>query len=739
MNWELHLTEKPTRRTTGIFILLSWVGIFCVFRGAIWGTAILAPLDIPPTLFSKFEWVDPTLGKIPRDHYVIDLFDYDLGPIHLTHRGLAQGDFPWWNPYPSGGCPLAADPLGITDPLRLTMFRLFPFVTAYNWTRILQSFLGGLGMFLLLRSLGFAQFTTVLGALSFQFAGAHGGFQYMVPPHGWYYYPYLWLVMHHSGRTRPLLGVAGGGLLCAGMFAAGTQQSHIYVALFLLCIVAGYGSCSRGDILRLVMVAAGAFVLGCALAAPVLVPQVELFLLGNRKVPITGPNKNMLTGLISLAGVFPWFTGSFRTLDLGKLAGAPGPAFVVCLGTAAMIVAFLGLLATRKTPSERRPQTRTAALLVIGYFLGICSTPLINVLYTRASILATVGLAVLFAGGWESFITNTSLRQTRIIRFVVLVLSLGVVLTHVFALFVYPRVQDKVLKVVLEKEARNLSMPSAPELRRFQVANLPNEITFKNPEVLLAFLGALSLLGVSSTNVRRRNLFAVGVFALNLLPLILFAQRGAPYSPVRYWHALLEGGPEQKALIKLLGRDLRMTEQVQSRLGDVFPGSTPALYRIHSLRGWASIALLGPGQGGTARDYNVSYATTPGSERGEITLLHTNQTRFVWADKQERNVTITRETLNSIELRIAAGPPGELVRTDTYYPGWRAERPEGIAQRRNSDGFWAFSIPAAATDLILRYRPSYFRTTAVISIMALAIAGGLLMLGARNEVKPGGA
>jgi hypothetical protein len=445
----------------------------------------------------------------------------------------------------------------------------------------------------------------------------------------------------------------------------------------------------------------------------------------------------MLTGLISLAGVFPWFTGSFRTLDLGKLAGQTCPAFAVYFGTVAMIVAFLGLLAIRKTPSQRRPQTRTAALLVIGYLLGICSTPVINVLYTRSSILAMVGMAVLFAGGWETFITDTSLRQTRIVRFVVLVLSIGIVLTHVFAFFVYPRVQDKVLKVVLEKEARNVSMPSAPELRRFQVANLPNEITFRNPEVLLAFLGTLSLLGVSSANVRRRHLFAIGVFALNLLPLILFAQRGMPYSPVRYWHALLEGGPEQKALIKLLGRDLRMTEQLRSRVGDVFPGTTPALYRIHSLRGWASITLLGPGQATTPRDYNVSYATTLDSERGEITLLHTNQTRFVWADKQDRSVTITRETLNSIQLKIAAGPPGELVRTDTYYPGWRAEKPASIAQRRNSDGFWTYSIPAAATDLVLRYRPSHFRTTAIICIAALVIVSGLLMLGARNKVRPG--
>lgn len=114
MRWGLSLTEKPDRQTTAIFIVLSWVGIFCVFRGAIWGTAILAPLDIPATLYVKYRWVDPTLGTIPRNHYVIDMFDYDLPPTHLAYRSLAQGEFPWWDPTPAEGVPWLQPPISVS-------------------------------------------------------------------------------------------------------------------------------------------------------------------------------------------------------------------------------------------------------------------------------------------------------------------------------------------------------------------------------------------------------------------------------------------------------------------------------------------------------------------------------------------------------------------------------------------------------------------------------------------------
>jgi hypothetical protein len=275
-------------------------------------------------------------------------------------------------------------------------------------------------------------------------------------------------------------------------------------------------------------------------------------------------------------------------------------------------------------------------------------------------------------------------------------------------------------------------MPSAPALRRFQVDNLPNEITFKNPEPLLAFLGAVCLLGFGSLNPHWRRLSMVAVFALNLLPLLIYAQRATPYSPIRYWEALISGGPEQRRLMNAVSPDLRLDEQVPGRLDHAFPGVLPAIYGVHSLHGYSSLSLGGAGQMGNPREANVRYDSTPGEETGRITVLHTNQVRFVWAGRQERAVRTVRETPNSIRLAIEPGSVDELIRTDTYYPGWHVATPKGIRQGRNRDGFSTFRIPSEAMELTLRYRPSYFPIMQMVCLTGIVITGVLLFSGIRR-------
>ena len=729
MNCGLNLTGAPTRRTTVAFIILSCVGMLFVFRGALWGDRILAPLDIAATLFNKYKWIDPTLGDTPQNHYEIDMVDHELARAYLAHSALASGEFPWWDPHSNGGGPLAAETHGgITNPLRLLIFKILPFVPAYNWTRILQSFVGGLGMFLLLRFLRFAPFTTVLGALSFQFAAAQASFLWGVPAHSLPYYPFLWLVLAKYSGSRPCSAIGLGGPLCAAIIMAGTQQNHSYLVLFLVCFVVGYGSCFRRDIMSLVMVAGGVFVLGCAIAAPVLIPQIELFQLSSRKVVFATSPIHLLAGVFGLTGFFPWLSGSFRTLDLSKLFDQPALPYVVYIGTPAMILAAVGILAGRKSPWAGNPAARTALLLVLLYFVVICSTPLMKVLYYRSAVLAVLGLTVMFAAGWEVLIKSAWPNAGRIIRWIVLLLSAGILLVHVFAFFVYPNIKGRILNAVIEQEARNLAMPTMPHLRRSQVDNLPNEITFKNPEPLLAFLGALCLLGLLGTRPQYQRALAGGVFMFNLLPLLIFSSRGMPSSPVEYWNALLAGGPEQKAVMEATGRDLRLQERSSDRLDCVFPGTTAALYGVHSLQGYVSLTLRGPGQTEQGRDYNVLYESGRRQPKGRTTVLSTNQVRFVWANNLPRGVAIVGETLHSIRLRIEPGAAGELVRTDTYYPGWHVASPASVTQRRNGDGFLAFSIPPEATDLVLQYEPSWSNATKPVSVAALA-ATVLLLAG----------
>jgi hypothetical protein len=439
---------------------------------------------------------------------------------------------------------------------------------------------------------------------------------------------------------------------------------------------------------------------------------------------------NFLTGIFSLTGVFPWFSGSFGTLDLSKLFGPHVLAYVVYIGTPAMILAVVGILAGRKSPWAGSPAARTGLLLVLLYFVVICSTPLMRILYYRSALLAVLGLIVLFAAGWEVLIKNAWPNAGRLIRWMVLLLSAGILLVHAFALFVYPQIKGRILEVVLEKEVHTTGLPSTPQLRRFQVDNLPNEITFKNPEPLLAFVGALCLLGFVGMRARYEHALAGGVFMFNLLPLLIFSSRGMPSSPVEYWNALLVGGPEQNAVIKATGRNLRLQEHGSDRLDYVFPGTTAAFHGVHSLQGYVSLVLPGSAQmGEDRRDYNVLYESQGRQPQGQMTVIATNQVRFVWSDKQEREVRIIKETPNSIRLHIEPGLPGELVRTDTYYPGWRVETPKSLKQHRNRSGFLTLSIPANSVDLVLRYVPSHHHLTMPVCLVSLVIMGVLLFLG----------
>lgn len=190
------------------------------FPGGITGKSILAPLDIFPTLFSSFRYLDPQAGGVPQNHHIIDQATYDLPIQHLIYQSIRQGILPWWDPYTYGGRPLLADAhINGTDPIRVLLYQLAPFILAYNWNLMLKSILSGLGMFLLLRFLGHPMVLSILLGLSFQFAGCFALFF----GHPWIqasflYYPFIWMSWSRKlsvpGHRNQLVGPG----LCALVF-----------------------------------------------------------------------------------------------------------------------------------------------------------------------------------------------------------------------------------------------------------------------------------------------------------------------------------------------------------------------------------------------------------------------------------------------------------------------------------------------------------------------------------------
>jgi len=713
------------RRTFLIFCALSWLCIFVSFRGALWGASILVPLDIPPAMFSNYRFIDPAVPSVPNNHALADMFDYDVPRTYLAQQALRAGEFPWWEPYTDGGRPLLTEAhTAITDPIRLLFYKELPFVPAYNWTRIVQSFLTGLGMFLLLRSLGFSAFVTILGALSFQFSG-HQAVRFYPEnvPSSLLWYPFLWMTLARFSAQRPLRAIALGGLLCGAIMMSGNPQSHAYLIVFLICYSVAYGFSDRGQILKTAFICVTTLVIGAVLAAPILAPQIELYLLAVREHHVAAELKQCLTGAFSLLSIFPWFSGTHLAIDPGKLVGANGAAFALYLGTPVMLLSVVALINYRKTGLRRSPHLRMGVLLIATYLILICSTPMIEFLYTRSAGLGLLGICVVFGAGLELLLKVEGPGPRQQMKWLISILAAGVVGLHVFALFIFPRIEGRIQTFIAARGAGDPFGPAAPALRAFQIHNTPLEITFRNPELAIAFAAALLLPLLWSRRATFRKLAAAGIMFGNVIPLLLFFNRFTPNSPVADWERLVEGGPEQKRAMAMLGRDLRLKEAGTFPQQSIFPRATACYYKVHTLSSYASFRLAEPGQGSSDRPVNL---VVTAETNGMLTFgpLDRSMRRFIWANGQQRPVKIIDETLNTIQLHIDPGPAGDLIRTDTYYPGWRVERTEAVRQFRDGSGFWAFSIPESATELRLRYTPRWLSIWLALS----AVAGVLIVL-----------
>lgn len=680
---------------------------------------MLAPLDIPPNLFSKFRYVDPAASGVPANHHIVDLMLGDVSRNLLVHEAWQRGEMPWWDPYTDGGKPLAAEAnaVNISDPFKMLLFRVLRFETAYNWIRIIPFLLSGLTAFALLRHFGIGFNAAAWGALLYEFAGCNFAmFSGPTVQASFVYYPVLWILWHRGIQQHRTIWFAVSAPVTALIFLSGNLQSHSYVFLFALAFLAGYGW-KRPDRWRLIFGGtSGALFFGLCVAAPFILPQIELYLLSERKMGPPVSALGYLGGLASAATIFPWALGTFRTLDLSKVFAQALLGFWIYIGSAAFIIAAIGATRHAEPGTVERDVKRTALALVAIYFV-ICSTPLVRILYVRTAWLAVLGLAVLFAHGWTFLSRRTELRKSWAVG-TLLVAGLAVVGCNVGAGVIYPKIQPQVEARFLEAQQTSHTQDSAEPLRRFQVQNFANEVTFKNPETVVAFLGLVAL-GLFLLRPVQSRLPALNVILiLSTLPLLSFGHRYIPMHSFTLWDKIRAGGPEQQRVTaELQPRGLRLLESAPGTYERVFPGAMSQLFHVHALGGHSSLTASNAGfltdaSGRVpARFYDYEYRSIArGPESGELRSAgHTGPSRFQWGSPTGRKVTVTNETLNTLSLALEPGEAADLVRTDSYYPGWRAfsGRVE-LEVRFEPPCFSRIHIPPQATEIRFTYEPRHW-------------------------------
>ena len=730
-------TRDPSRLTAAqlwLFGLCSAGCLLLVFGSALWGKTLMAPLDLPAAMFPKYHWVAPGQGPVPNNHYTIDIFTHELPRQYGVYRALQSGEFPWWDPYTDCGRPLVAEGhISGTDALRLVLYRLLPFVEAYNLAKLLNSFLLGLGIFVLLRRWGHELWAALVLALTFEFAGAFALFQTpLCVSASATWYPWIWLAWSAYVQKSRRFWIGAGGIFCGLSFVAGNQQTDIFPVLFGACFLAGNFWHDRQSWKPALTVTVLSGLLGALVTLPVLVPQAE-FLSLCKRVPAFAEfsRLQLLTGTASLTAAFPWALGTFRTVDLSKLFGQYSLGFCLFIGTTGLILALLG---TARLFFRRTPQGCVGFLLVLAY-LVICSTPLVAVFYTRLATLAVLGLVALAGEGARAVREGTvSMPQKRLIRWAA-VTTFGVALCcNLFAFLLFPRARARLESFFLAQAQHSQSFPASPDLRRHQISTLPREISVLNPETVLSLIGVGALLAAAGTrNSRMRPLWLAVALGLNLVPELSFTKRFTPRAPVEQWQALLQGGPEQRSIAADLENGFRLREACPSPFDRLFPGVTAILYGVHVTHTYSSFPLpdlepLWEKEPSPGPWVDATYTSdAPGLSAGKFALSPPGPTpsRFQWRNGSKRGVRITGETFNTVTVEVEAGDADELLRTDRYYPGWKLVSP-GLKTRVIDGAFLAVEVPSARQTLVFQYRPR--RLNACLWAGGIALSVCILLL-----------
>ena len=721
MNTPAATRSCPTGRALAGFLAVQLLLALLLFRDALWGGSLLAPLDIAPALLSEFKAVDPA-REVPDNHYILDQLVYDLPLQRTLHAAVRRGEVAWWDPYTFGGRPLLADAhVNGTDPVRLLCYAVLPFEPAYNWTRVLHFVVAGTGMFLLLRRLGIASPLPFWLALAWEFAGCQVvKFGHPWVPASFAWYPWLWLAFHHARETGSRRAIAGIALAAAAVFYTGNLQSHTYLPLFLGALVAGYGGTAPKGWAKALRSLAPGFLLGAMLAAPVLLNEIEFFRQNVRLADVGVPTRPWLAAALSLAGMgHPWALGTFRTLDASKLAGFFGLGFRLFAGTAVLGGALVVVAGREKC--GRLPAPVRAGSWMFAAYIAVLATPLVNLLYPRAAGLAVIGLVVMGAHGLDRLRSDPR-AWPRAGRLVVAWL-LGITLaTHALAFAVWPKAQDRVA-AMLAKRSAGSALGEAPALRELQLGRFPREISFADPEALLAAAGWVMLAALLYRPAwRAKPVLWHATLALNLAPLLLFAGRYIPRHELALWQRIEAGTPVQRQVASALAADGGRLWEPESRMTkNLFPGALGHLFGVRTLRGYSALHPKALAElPDEVRDPLLTRCGDAVYAGGRFSAA-TGGGRFLWEDGRAARPKFIQLGLGAFRLEFAAPQSGTLVWTDTQYPGWRVQVDgQEAALRPSPPCFATITIPPGSRVVEFRYRPRFLNFGLLAALAGIA-------------------
>ena len=276
-----------------------------------------SPKTTRPFPWHRVLW--PALALAVLLFYATPLFDdnatiqWDAVDVHYSaqkyfEQSLRTTGLPQWTPFEFSGMPFLADPqTAAWYPLHWPFFALGITPRAIQWELALHAFLALGGAFLLARKLLDRQLAALLAAAFYAFSGffaAHGSHVGMFETAA--LFPWLLWIAMRAAETGALVDILLTGLISGILVLAGHFQTALY-SFFALALVLAIHS---APILRRAIALASAAGIGFLISAIQVLPGLELAALSLRAVSDTHAATNSALNPASLATlVLPNFYG----------------------------------------------------------------------------------------------------------------------------------------------------------------------------------------------------------------------------------------------------------------------------------------------------------------------------------------------------------------------------------------------------------------------------------------------
>lgn len=279
-------------------------------------------------------------------------WDQHTSFLIMVYNSVKAGQFPLWSPYMCGGVPLWADSqVGFLTPLFIPILLFKPF-TGIQIVYLLMFIVGGMNMYLLVRSRGVGYVASFIGALYFAFGGSlvlrlwegHWNFAQIV------WVPLVLLFAWKAMEKNWKYAFAAGGVLALMIFS-GSNYTPIMACLFL-AMYAIVRTVLEHD-MRPILIAALVGITMAGVGAMKILPSLEYAKYGNLRTSVAANDEYKLRDFLN--GVVTKYRGENAETardPLPWVQGQPHWEYAGYLGWLPLFGALLFFLTQRKKPHD---------------------------------------------------------------------------------------------------------------------------------------------------------------------------------------------------------------------------------------------------------------------------------------------------------------------------------------------------------------------------------------------------